>query len=260
MAADAHFVLSSLVDRPFSHTMAEEPPRKPTVPEILEGESNLGEEGSGSSDPNTTNNIGDESTENAGTEHPIDDEPVGEEVSEEEPVVVPKKPKKKTTPLEYDLADMYPEMSLLIQSTKKEWNCHDPEVIRAIWLESKTNALRTWKYKFSKILKRKKPDLILQMNHTVQLRLEFMERKKERDREEARRMAMLHVGREAPDFQEIKLPTNLAAELRYKFNRDNPPVPRYYLHHFERYKKPPFKLKTSSGTGCKPNLVQTVFL
>ncbi|KAK7586126.1 hypothetical protein V9T40_004002 [Parthenolecanium corni] len=244
--------------------MAEEPHRKLSLSTNPEELAKLAEEDSGSSDPNTADKPADELAENADkTEPPIEDEPIGEELLETEPVVpkkepVPEKSKSRANlVLEYDLIDMYPEMSLLIQTTKKDWNCHDPEVIRAMWLESKTNALRAWKYKNTKILKRKKPDLTMQMNHTVQLRQEYRERMKERNKEEERRLAMLHVGREAPDFQEIKLPTNLTAELRYKFNRDNPPVPRYYLHHFERYKKPPFKLKTSSGTGCQPNALQS---
>lgn len=230
--------------------MSEEPSTKLSSTEEPEGGPISAEEGNGSSDQA----VADESTGGADTGHPTEDLAVGED--EDEPVTGKRRAKANLV-LEYDLTDMYPEMSLLIQNTKKEWNCHDPEVIRAIWLESKTNALMEWKYKNSKILKRKKPDLVLQMNHTVQLRHEYRERQNERLKEEKRRQALLHVGREAPDFQEIKLPTNLAAELRYKFNRDNPPVPGYYLHHFERYKKPPFKVKVSSGTGCKPNALQS---
>ncbi len=228
---------------------------------------------SGSSDPPVSEDVTDSSDDAAPAEetdssdHPVDDEAeqlpeeAEEEAEMEEEASVQKekaREKRKRRPsvkrvLEYDLWDMYPEMSLLTQNTKKEWNYSDAEIIRALWLEAKTNALREWKYRNTRIALKKKPTITVQSNHAVQLRLEHREQIKERQKEILQRdTVMRYVGRDAPDFKELQLPTTVTAQMRYKFHRDNPPVPQFYLHHFEKFRKPPFKTKVNPNPACKP--------
>ncbi|XKL59844.1 hypothetical protein PGB90_000860 [Kerria lacca] len=162
-----------------------------------------------------------------------------------------KKPRKVNKVMEYDISEMYPELSLLTEQTKKKWNYHDPDLIRALWLESKTNALAEWKVKHVKITFKKKPAIVVQLNQAMQVKQEYMERKKTEEQERKRKDSiMTDSGRRAPQFKQLKLPTTVTAQMRYKYNRDNPPVPEFYLRHFKKYKKPPFKTKTGIAGGC----------
>lgn len=207
-----------------------------------------------------TSEVANENEKQASEKGPADDEEVEEEEEEKEEeeenkdaeVTKSETPVKKKFKglLEYDLSDMYPELSTLTQTQKRNWNFSDPELIRAIWLETKTNALAKWKMKYSKIIKKKDPSIPVQINHAMQLRKEYRQAQKEREKEQ---MLIEHeIGKDAPQFNELRLPTTITAQMRYRLNRDNPPVPESYIRHFAKYRKPPFLNKAVPGLKCKP--------
>lgn len=182
-------------------------------------------------------------------EEPIDDEMV------EDPKLAAKKKKQNLIKrvMEYDLSEMYPEMSVLTEKKKREWDYQDPETIRALWLESKTNVLYEWKVRYLHIKKNKKPQIDVRDTTAHTLRVEHLKNKEENAKNaEQKDLQMIERGRESPRFDEVKLPTNTTTDMRYKYTRNNPPVPRYYLEHFDKHKKPPFKIHGFGMAGCKP--------
>lgn len=156
--------------------------------------------------------------------------------------------------MEYDLSEMYPEMSVLTEKKKREWDYQDPETIRALWLESKTNVLAEWKVRYLNIKKKsRKPQIEVRDTTAHALRVEFLKNKEENAKSaEQRELQMIERGRQSPKFDEVKLPTNTTTDMRYKYTRNNPPVPRYYLEHFDKHRKPPFKVHGIGLAGCKP--------
>lgn len=153
--------------------------------------------------------------------------------------------------LEYDLRRMYPEMSLLTETAKSKWNYQDPSVIRAIWIESKTNALAEWKTRFSKIKYLARPRIEVRPTVATEARKRFRRLQDEKrfkgdaDDKWAKAAAATADGwtaRNAPEFQSVEIVSNATTDMRLKFNKNNPPVPRYYIEHFHRYKKPPFRI------------------
>lgn len=188
-----------------------------------------------------------------------DDEslPDGEESLQdaEESRSTPKpKPKRPKGVLEYDLSEMYPEIDILIKTSRREWNYNDPDIIRAMWLESKTNVLQEWKVRNARIDKKKEPSVQVLLNHTAQLRLERQKQKEEQRKADFRKHHhMIAMGKLAPHFDTVKMATTTTVEMRYKFNRNNPPIPGYYINHYDRYKKPPFKTKIHVGRRCLPD-------
>lgn len=154
-----------------------------------------------------------------------------------------KKPKQLASRiLEYDIEDMYPEIDLLINKKKHEWDFQDPAIIRALWLESKTNVLADWRMKNSKFDSRKKPALEVRNTLAFTLRKDHRQEKVQQKEEDSQQVA---VGNDPPVYKAVQLPTNLTMEVRYNFVRNNPPVPRWYVEHFQTYKKPPFNLHLS---------------
>lgn len=148
-----------------------------------------------------------------------------------------------TRHLSFDISGMYPEMNTLTDKKRSEWNYNDPETIRALWLETYTNALSEWKMKFTTIKKRKKPSFEVRETAAQILRTDYIKTKKQMailNRERYERTVA--KGGQPVKFQEVRLPTNVATEMRYKFSRNNPPVPKYYMEHFGTYRKPPFRL------------------
>jgi hypothetical protein len=192
-------------------------------------------------------------------ESAVDDEIVGEEQAaddeqaapsmelpaDEDPAHVSGGGKRKG-PLEYDLEYMYPEIDLLCKSKRKDWNYNDPETIRAIWLEAKTHALADWKQKYVKIKRSK--DVKIHDNQANQLRNEFRKMKQEREQIEE---ASLVIGRDAPVYHELTLPTTVTAQMRYKLNRDDPPIPDSFIFHYAKFKKPPFIRSTMTSERCR---------
>ncbi len=213
------------------------PMEREHVEESVEEEETLGEEGVDEEDEYKAEVSEEEESE--------------EEVEKPAKKVVNKKLVKRV--MEYDLQDMYPEMSVLTEKKKREWDYQDPETIRALWLESKTNALAEWKVKYLTIKKARKPTIEVRDTTAHALRLEYFKNKAETDKAaEEKDLRMIERGRESPKFDEVKLPTNTTTDMRYKYTRNNPPVPGYYLQHFEQHKKPPFKINGIGSTGCKP--------
>lgn len=182
-----------------------------------------------------------------------------EESSTEEVVEDPKLAAKKKKQnlikrvMEYDLTEMYPEMSVLTEKKRSEWDYQDPETIRALWLESKTNVLSEWKVRYLTIKKSRKPQIEVRDTTAHTLRVEHLKNKEENEKNaEQKDLQMIEKGRESPKFDEVKLPTNTTTDMRYKYTRNNPPVPRYYIEHFNKHKKPPFKIHGFGLAGCKP--------
>lgn len=160
--------------------------------------------------------------------------------------------RKKWKILEYDLEDMYPEMDVLIGTKKKNLDYKDPNVIRALWLEGKTNVVAEWKKKVAKINVPKKGGISVQLNHSANLRLDFHKQKVEQEQLEKIKDAHIrNIGKKIPHFESVQTATNVTTEMRYKFSRNNPPVPRYYIRHYDKYKKPPFKHAGFLGRACK---------
>lgn len=175
-----------------------------------------------------------EEKESLGEDESLPEEPKSEEVKRKRTII--------NKVMEYDIKDMYPEMSVLVNKKKKEWDYQDPDIIRALWLESKTHVLAEWKVRNAKI-KTGKPSLEVRDNVTYTLRQEHLQNQAELKKAlEEREFETGEIGREAPHFDSMQLVTNLTTEMRYKYNRNNPPVPSHYVEHFEKYKKPPFKL------------------
>lgn len=152
--------------------------------------------------------------------------------------------------MEYPLADMYPEVQLLVDHKRREWNYNDPDIIRALFLEAKTNAVSDWKVCRATFAKRKKPLLEVQETIASKLRRQQLETRQEKLQQEQQREERIHNHRQ-PDFAEVKLATNLTTQLRYNYTRNNPPVPRHFLAHYERFKKPPFHIHGINSKGCK---------
>lgn len=192
-------------------------------------------------------------------EETVEPEQAGEEALGEESVEEPKPDAKKKKQnlikgvMEYDLSDMYPEMSVLTEKKRREWDYQDPETIRAIWLESKTNVLYEYKVRYLHVKKHKKPQIEVRETTAHTLRVEHQRNKAEKAKnDEQKDLEMIEKGRESPKFDEVKLPTNATTDMRYKYIRNNPPVPRYYLEHFNKHKKPPFKIFGYGMARCKP--------
>ncbi len=203
----------------------------------------------------------DEEEESLGEESfDVEDEDKAAVSEEEESEEETRKPAKKVANeklvkrvMEYDVKEMYPEISVLTEKKKREWDYQNAETIRALWLESKTNALAEWKVKYSTIKKARKPSIEVRDTTAQALRLEHLKNKAETEKAaEEKDLRMIEKGRESPKFDEVKLPTNTTVEMRYKYTRNNPPVPGYYLQHFEQRKKPPFKSNGIGSRSCKP--------
>lgn len=198
-----------------------------------------------------TETLQDENLEDNIDEQSIQDQDAAEESPQTTPP--PQPSKRRQGVMEYDLEDMYPEIGILVSKSRREWNFHDPDIIRALWLESKTNVIEEWKIKHSKIAKGKEPNAEVVLNHTAQLRLEFLKQKEEQRKAEYRKYHhAVAMGKLAPHFDTVKMATTHTTELRHKFNRNNPPIPSYYINHYNKYKKPPFKTKVNSSRGCLP--------
>lgn len=224
------------------------------APENTENEENTENDGAPKEQSHTSEGT-DKNEEQSSEKRPIvetDEEKEKEDETKDAEITKSETPVKKKFKgiLEYDLSDMYPELSTLTLTQKRNWNFSDPEIIRAIWLETKTNALAKWKMKYSKIIKKKDPSIPVQVNHAMQLRNEYRQAQKEREREEI--LLEHEIGKDAPQFNELRLPTTITAQMRYRLNRDNPPVPECYIRHFAKYRKPPFLNKVVPGLKCKP--------
>ncbi len=179
-----------------------------------------------------------------------------EQIAEEEPPPpqATKPPKRRNAvkrAMEYDLKDMYPEVNILIERNRRKWDFRDPDIIRAIWVEAKTNALAEWKVRHAIVAKRKKPAMEVQYNTTTELRKKFLQDQRERERKEREQNKRIHRT-ELPEFDEVKLATNIATQIRYDYNRNNPPVPYYIVTHYHKYKRPPFTTFGLDKKGCKP--------
>lgn len=218
----------------FPDTDADHDPTKGSDEKYAEFEG--GESGSGADEEE---NIGGDDAKDS-SEH--DDEQVAGEESTDE--AEKKKRKKVKAVMEYDIKDMYPEINILIQKKKREWDYQDPDIIRALWLETKTLALSEWKVRNAKI-SIVKPSFEVKETVTVTLRQEHLKNKAELQQAlQERDFEMTEASRDPPHFDTIQLATNLTTDMRYKYNRNNPPVPSHYIEHFEKFKKPPFKNNT----------------
>lgn len=141
--------------------------------------------------------------------------------------------------LDYDISGMFPDMKLILKKPRHTWNYDNPEVIRAIWLEQKTNVLAEWKIRHSKRQMTKKPKV--NQNRTTLLRMEYQEHK--RDLMVAlnkKRLELWEIGREVPYFEECYLLTNSTSYMRYHYNRNIPPVPAHIAEYYLKHKRPPF--------------------
>lgn len=198
----------------------------------------LGEGGEGGEDSSSGDDIGASDEASVSDEGGISDESSDDTSSSEMPGL--EKPGKMVSrALEYDLQDMYPEVTLLFEDKQSAWNCQDPAIIRAMWLESKTNILREWKFRNGKIKSKEKPKLEVKPTVTVTLRKQHLEEQaKMKDWKEM----YIPPGNDPPHYKQLQLPTNVTTEVRYNFTRNNPPVPSSYVLHYEKYKRPPFNV------------------
>jgi len=153
--------------------------------------------------------------------------------------------------MEYELAAMYPEVRLLVEQKRREWNYGDPDVIRALFLEAKTNALAEWKVGRAVVAKRKRPLIEVQETTASKLRRQHQAAQHEQRQSELRRDERMYDRQQPPEFAEVKLATNATAQLRYNYTRNNPPVPGHFLAHYERFGKPPFHIFGVGSKGCR---------
>lgn len=167
----------------------------------------------------------------------------------------PIRPRKVKRSMEYALAEMYPEMQLLVDHKRRDWNFTDPDVIRALFLEAKTNAVASWKEGHSRFSMRKKPLLEIQETTASKLRRQQLETRQEKLQQEQQRLERI-VNHRQPEFAEVKLATNLTTQLRYNYTRNNPAVPRHFLAHYERFKRPPFYNYGHSNRLCGQDMYQ----
>lgn len=144
--------------------------------------------------------------------------------------------------MEYNLNKMFPDMSLLIQK-KRNWDFQNLDLIRAMYVESETNILSSWKSLNAKLNPSKKPRIVLKNNKSNKLRTEFLRSKIEKERIKKKKYnQMLQVNLDKPYFPPVKTFTTVTAELRHSLIQNNPSVPDQYIKHFLKYKKPPFKI------------------
>ncbi|XKL67785.1 hypothetical protein PGB90_003276 [Kerria lacca] len=144
--------------------------------------------------------------------------------------------------MEYDLKDMYPEIGLLTENTKREWNYHNPEIIRAIWLESKTNVLYEWKIKYGKIKQKSKPTIEVRDTNATNIRREYRKLKEEKRLKDEEKTFAQRNRMRSPNFKAVEIVSNATTDMRLKYNKNDPNVPKYYVEHFQKYKKPPFRV------------------
>lgn len=165
----------------------------------------------------------------------------------EKPAAGPRAPRH----LEYELRHMYPEMRPLTEGRRRDWDFRDPNLIRALWLESKTQALAEWKCRHGRVAAARRPKIEVRGTHTTEARLEFR-RQQQRRREQRieQEVWALRVAGQAPTFEAVEIASNATTDMRLQFKRNDPPVPRYYIEHFHRYKKPPFRKAIPVGRRC----------
>ncbi|KAK7573327.1 hypothetical protein V9T40_010518 [Parthenolecanium corni] len=149
--------------------------------------------------------------------------------------------------LEYDIGDMYPEMEVLTEKKRHEWDYLDERVIRALWLETKTNVLADWKERAAKRggggrRSKRPPAVEVRLNHAAELRFDYRQRRLEQREAERRRDERLRMGGARPHFGPVTMATNTTAVLRHQYNRNDPPVPSRYLRHYDKYRRPPFNV------------------
>lgn len=145
-----------------------------------------------------------------------------------------------TKTMEFSLGEMFPDMSLLIRKKKKDWNFNDPDLIRALYVESETNLLSKWKARNAII--KSLPKYTYKNNRLSRLRIEHLHLKKEKERRENERLEeLLKLERGMPEFPVVQTLTNITTELRHTFCRNHPSVPRHVIEHYRRHRKPPFK-------------------
>ncbi len=148
--------------------------------------------------------------------------------------------------MEYDLEEMFPDMSLLIRR-KRDWDFHDPDLIRAIFVESETSILADWKAIHARIRLSKKPEYVVRNNRSNDLKLQFLRTKMEKERRENKKLErMVKLDRGMPTFPVVQMATNVTTQLRHSYSRNNPSVPGHYVQHFFKYKKPPFRYMRKS--------------
>lgn len=166
---------------------------------------------------------------------------LGDEPSQSKP-----KPKKKLGPMEYDLEHMYPEINILVRNKKRDWDFSDPDVIRALWLETKTGALADWRVRAAKIDFRKNPKIEVRSTSAETLKKEYLTKKAVEARKlEENEFFLVNAGKAEPNFGPINIVSNLTTDMRFKYIRNNPPVPGRFIEHFSKYGKPPFTLNAA---------------
>lgn len=144
-------------------------------------------------------------------------------------------------PLEYDYHEMIPDMTVLTSKSRRDWDFHDPDVIRAIFVDYETNVLSHWKADHAKYPMHKRPKVEMQPNRSYNLRMHLLRKKREKEKRDIRLFEkMINFDREIPQFQG-NLRTNMTVELRRNFIRNQPAVPTHYMTHYARFGKPPFK-------------------
>lgn len=143
--------------------------------------------------------------------------------------------------LEYDYHEMIPDMTVLTTRKKRDWDFHDPDVIRAIYIESETNALTKWRAEHAKIDMRKHSAQEIRPNRSYNLRLRLLRKKQAIEEKKTRLMEKMNdFERDVPQFDGT-LRSNMTDELRRDFIRNQPAIPSHYMDHYAKWGKPPFK-------------------
>lgn len=146
-----------------------------------------------------------------------------------------------TKVLEFDYSGMIPDMRVLRFKKKRNWDFHDPDVIRALYVEYETQAFSKWKVENLKIDLNNYPTPAIPTNRSYNLRMFSLRKKRAKVEKENRILERIcNFNREIPRF-EGQLRSNMTEELRRDFIRNKPSVPAYYVDHFAKYGKPPFK-------------------
>lgn len=146
--------------------------------------------------------------------------------------------------MEYDHEDMHPDISLLVMP-KRDMNFQDIDLIRAMYVESETNLLSRWKEENARRKPSGKPKIEIRYTKSDKLKKLYREFKLEKEKYERNKPKYIEKANlNPPKFASVLMPTTITAMYRFARSRNDPEVPKYFIQHYERYRKPPFKLLT----------------
>lgn len=153
--------------------------------------------------------------------------------------------------LKFSADEEFPNLNLLVRKKRKDWNFNDPDLIRALYVESETNLVSQWKA-HNAIIK-SNTSQFFRHNRSSRLRHDHLLLKKQKERKQRLKLdGLLKLDRSVRDFRVVHTLTNATTLLRHSFCRNHPSVPRHVIEHYLHHHKPPFKVV--HGSRIRPYL------